>query len=243
MTNEHPPGAGTAPSFIDGVHSYCDGWCERCRFQNRCRVYRTREQFRALALGQPHLENPEIEAPRPDTAASSEWRAFINEANQEPTPAELDQARKDHARLEAILDRDPVVLSAREYSEIVIGIGAGLDPLLEPGGDALIRAALDTIGRLGISIGVKVRRASRGRLREDEDDDEDFALEDANRTTKLVRLMIRESREAWAVLMQPGRAVGDGVPARMIARLDAIDAAMAARFPAAMDAIRPGLDE
>ena len=43
--------------------------------------------------------------------------------------------------------------------------------------------------------------------------------------------------------MLPGHAIGDGVPARMIARLDAIDEAMATRFPTAMDSVRPGLDE
>ena len=236
MTNEHRPAVGTTP-FIDGVYNYCDVWCERCRFQTRCRVFRDRQDFEARAAGQPPP------TPDEDTSATSvtrDWHARLDDANQEPTPAELDQARKDHARLEAALDRDPVVISAMEYSEIVVGIAAGLDPLIEPTGDVLIRAALDTIGRLGSLIGVKVRRASRVRL---DDGDEDFAREDANRTAKLVRLLIRESRGAWTVLMLPGHAIGDGVPVRMIARLDEIDAAMAARFPAAMEFIRPGLDE
>src|SRR5438874_2098563 len=25
--------------FIDGVFNYCDRWCEKCRFNDRCRVY------------------------------------------------------------------------------------------------------------------------------------------------------------------------------------------------------------
>jgi hypothetical protein len=81
------------------------------------------------------------------------------------------------------------------------------------------------------------------RAQKEEEDDEDGFSMDANGTAKLVRLLIRESREAWQVLMQPGHAIGDGVPARMIARLDALDEAVAARFPDAMAFVRPGLDE
>jgi hypothetical protein len=27
------------PKFISGIHNYCDRWCERCPFSNRCSVY------------------------------------------------------------------------------------------------------------------------------------------------------------------------------------------------------------
>ncbi|MDB5210640.1 MAG: hypothetical protein JWQ30_1467, partial [Sediminibacterium sp.] len=25
--------------FISGIHNYCDRWCERCTFTNRCSIY------------------------------------------------------------------------------------------------------------------------------------------------------------------------------------------------------------
>ena len=25
--------------FISGIHNYCDRWCERCQFTNRCSVF------------------------------------------------------------------------------------------------------------------------------------------------------------------------------------------------------------
>jgi len=56
-----------------------------------------------------------------------------------------------------------------------------------------------------------------------------------------VRLLIAESREAWHVLMYAG--CGDGVPARMIERLESLDTGMAKAFPGAMAFVRPGLDE
>src|SRR5262249_49183045 len=30
--------------FISGVYNYCDRWCERCRFNNRCMVYHMEQQ-------------------------------------------------------------------------------------------------------------------------------------------------------------------------------------------------------
>ena len=55
--------------------------------------------------------------------------------------------------------------------EIVLGLQAGLDPLVNWAGDAVIDTALDTIGRLGVAIGSKVHRASFGRLSAEESDD------------------------------------------------------------------------
>jgi hypothetical protein len=228
--------AAESSRFIDGIYSYCDAWCERCRFQSRCRVFHDQQLYEAAAkLPQPPP------APGDEDETGIEWQAFLGPMDREPTAAEIAAAIEEDARVDADLRRDPVVSSAIEYSEIVIGIRAGLDPLVDSAGDQIIDTALDTIGRLGVPIGSKVRRASRGRLSAQAEDD--VLLGDANRTAKLVRLLIRESRDAWKALMLPGHAIGDGVPARMIARLDAIDEAMATRFPTAMDCVRPGLDE
>jgi hypothetical protein len=42
--------------------------------------------------------------------------------------------------------------------------------------------------------------------------------------------------------MEPGQATADGVPARLAQLLDELDAALKARFPRAMDFVRPGFD-
>ena len=56
-------------------------------------------------------------------------------------------------------------------------------------------------------------------------------------------LWIAESRRAWGVLMEAGKATADGVPAQAVAMLDALDAAVRTRFPHAMAFVRPGFDE
>ncbi len=239
MSEEHAGPSAAASRFVAGVYNYCDAWCARCRFQTRCRVFFDRQRYEALAAGLPPPPEPEE-----DSEPRGDWSGLFDALNREPTEDEIKEiaeTMEEQDRVDKRLARDPLVISAVEYSEIVMGISAGLDPTVQSAGDVVIEAALDTIGRLGVAVGVKVRRASRGRFTADCDDD--LEMEDANRTAKLVRVMIRESRAAWQALMTPGHAIGDGVPARMIARLDALDESMAARFPSAMDAVRPGLDE
>jgi len=59
---------------------------------------------------------------------------------------------------------------------------------------------------------------------------------------KVARLAIKESRDAWEVFTQVGRAAADGVPKKMIETLTELDAAIAERFPAAMSFVRAGFD-
>lgn len=175
--------------------------------------------------------------------ARAEMEALIARACEEPTAEEKAAIEEEYERVERLARKDDLVLRARDYGEIAYGIVLGLDPQVKVAtGDEVVGAALDIIGRFSLTISVKVYRAVR-HLYDRRDGDDEFLMDDANGTARLVRLLIDESRDAWAVLMQPGTATADGVPARMIARLDAIDAALAARFPGAMAFVRPGLDE
>jgi hypothetical protein len=65
---------------------------------------------------------------------------------------------------------------------------------------------------------------------------------DANGSAKVARLCIAESRACWRVLMEHGRAAANGVPAKLVKRLSDLDAAIAGRFPEAMQFQRPGFD-
>ena len=90
-----------------------------------------------------------------------------------------------------------------------------------------------------MSISAKVFRAVVGNP---EDDFEDEVQNDANGSAKVARLMIDESERAWRTLMEPGKATADGVPARLVKLLDELDAGLEARFPKAMEFVRPGFD-
>jgi hypothetical protein len=116
-----------------------------------------------------------------------------------------------------------------------------LQPIVAAREDRAAIDAVDTIAWFSFTISAKVFRAISGSNEPDFDPED--RQSDPNGSAKIARLFIDESRRAWRVLMQAGRAPANGVPAQLVALLDHLDAGLAARFPQAMAFTRPGFDE
>jgi hypothetical protein len=177
----------------------------------------------------------------------------LDDPRQPPKPAILPgvrnycDAKEEEAREERrqkLRDSDPLSVGSREYAALTHQLLQSLQPIVEASGDEIVLAAVETIRRFDYTIAVKTWRAVGGTIDLDEDDGDDareFSRLDGNGCAKLVRLLIRESRAAWDVLMNAG--LGDGVPVKMVERLEQLDAGLADRFPRAMEFVRLGLDE
>ena len=113
-----------------------------------------------------------------------------------------------------------------------------LGPILVLRDDAALTDAADTIAWFSPLLAPKICRAIASRA-----DDPNDRQSDANGSAKVARLAIAESRSAWGVLMEAGKATADGVPAAAVKMLDDIDRQLAERFPLAMEFVRPGFDE
>ena len=114
-------------------------------------------------------------------------------------------------------------------------------PVLEDRGDHDLIAAATRIQETCLTIASKTYRAISGV--DDDWSDASDVQSDANGSAKVARLLIDDARRAWRVLMEAGRAAADGVPARLAAVLDELDHDVAARFPNAMEFVRPGFDD
>jgi hypothetical protein len=252
------------PKFIPGVYNYCDHWCERCRFQTRCRLYRDLQRFQAApdageaALRAVAEEDDEPEDEEETTVSPrerAEFLALIQEANKEPSPEEAARIRAACERYRELKSSHPLTLQAREYADIASNVTTVIRPVLDSRADPLALAAIETIDRFDHYIAVKTWRATAGlvgerfTLDDDDEDDDEFSNKpsnlqaDCNGCAKLVRLMIAESREAWQVLMHVQTIAADGVPGAMVRRLSELDARVAAAFPRAMEFMRPGFDD
>ncbi len=91
-----------------------------------------------------------------------------------------------------------------------------------------------------MTIASKVFRAVSSALADGQDATD--LQSDANGSAKVALLLIEEARRDWRVLMQDGRAVANGVPARLVHTLDDLERELAARFPRALEFVRPGFD-
>src|SRR5262245_20691943 len=100
--------------FIPGVYAHCDRWCERCRFQARCRLfYDSRRHEDAVARGAPDDEGWELmkdedaeeEAGRPMTASEKlDWETFLAEANRPLSAEEQAAHERRERRIHALVD-------------------------------------------------------------------------------------------------------------------------------------------
>ncbi len=234
------------PRFIPGVYNFCDRWCERCRFVTRCviGVMHVREEEARVRGEDPATVEIPDEDPEPGDGIARTW---LEEAfNQRLTEEELREINRQEEERRRLMEGDTLALDAREYGLIAHRISTALAAELSGRGDPIVLSALDAIARHALCISAKTWRAVGGQIRatlEDRDLDDDAGLQsDGNGSAKIVRLMVAESRECWSVLMQVGRATADGLPVKMVERLDRLDQALAARFPRAMDFMRPGFD-
>jgi hypothetical protein len=227
------------PTLVPGIYNYCDRRCGRCAFSGRCLQYR--EEVERRQRIEPSPDAP-LKAVSDSCRRAMEMIQIVAQ-RQGIDLADL-TADDDSALFEEVSQRsesDPLVVLARRYSMTAAPIARVLERIVAAREDLLAIDAVDTIGWFSFTISAKVFRAVSGANEPDFDPGDQQS--DPNGSAKIARLFIDESRRAWRVLMQVGRAAADGVPAHLVAQLDQLDAGLAARFPRAMHFIRPGFDE
>jgi len=171
-----------------------------------------------------------------------DWETFLAEVNHPLTPAEQAEFDRRRQRLDKLRAQDILTIASQECDRLALGLVQALRPVIEARADPVLSAALETIQHFMYMISVKTQRAVASWLDAKEDDErDDDLLSDYNGTAKLLRLIIKETIDAWGMLRQAGLA--NGAPAKMIEKLERLDGLLQERFPHAMAVVRPGLDE
>jgi hypothetical protein len=227
------------PRLVPGIYNYCDGRCPRCPFTQRCLTYLDSQELKDAGGDEKSLA---------DTVGDSLQRTLEMLA---------EAARRDGVDLAAVEDeaaappetaedlerhrQDPLAVRARDYGRLAWRIGRAVAPIAAARDDAALIEAVATVEWFSSMISAKLYRAICGQAEGWEARDE--AQTDFNGSAKIALIGIEESRRAWAVLMEAGRATADGVPAQAVKILEALDAEVRQRFPRVMEFVRPGFDE
>lgn len=226
------------PRLIAGIYNYCDGRCPRCPFTQRCLTFLDSEEMKAAGGGQALA----------DAVGDSLQRTLemlVEAARRDGVDLDaIDGEAPDAATVDATLERhrqDPLAVRAREYGRLAWRIGRAVAPLAAARDDAALAEAVETIEWFSSMISAKLYRAICGEAEGWEGRDQ--AQTDFNGSAKVALLGIAESRRAWTVLMEAGRAAADGVPAQAVRMLEALDATVRERFPRVTEFVRPGFDE
>ena len=225
------------PLLIPGIYNYCDGRCPRCPFTERCLTYLDSQELRTASGGERSLGDTVGDSLQRtmEMLAEVARREGVNlEADTEAAPVSPAPALENHRQ-------DPLAVRAREYGQLAWRIGRAVAPIAEARGDAAVINAAETIEWFASMISAKLYRAVCGQAEGWEP--ADAVQSDCNGSAKVALIGIIESRRAWEVLMEAGRATANGVPVRAVQMLDALDAAVRDRFPRVTEFVRPGFDE
>jgi len=244
------------PNLIPGIYNYCDRRCERCRFTERCLVYVEMGPSTGSGQGPSTSSGQRRDRGAPggdetsmlDGLRRSFTRTFeivhiIAERHGidlSMTGDELKESEQEQEELRRRAEGDSLVRLARHYLETTWPILRALRPIVISRRDPAVIEAVETIDELCVSISAKIYRAVSGSL--DADFDATDPQSDANGSAKVARVLVAESCDAWRLLMEVGRAAANGVPAQLVRRLEELEAGLAARFPQAMEFVRPGFD-
>jgi hypothetical protein len=230
---------------IDFISAYCDRWCERCAYTDRCSVYAIEaatamcgdfEEGFELAVGTPH---PAGEAP-PDRNVWLDDFVITREETAEFN-------RQEHARTTLVRATD---LSKRAWAYTMLSHRwlEHRSEALRASGDPVVIEALDVAAHDAAFVAAKLHRAQTGRDRRthddrdghDEDDDRDPVQNDWNGSAKIALISLERSEIAWRTIAQP---TSDPVADMLADAARDLHRLTLEEFPHAMSFVRPGFDE
>lgn len=252
------------PKFISGIYNYCDRWCERCSFSNRCLTYA--------------MERDEEADPAERDAANQKFwdklhrnfrdtlemvRADAKERGIDLDDPKLHDAVAQEERAERRLAAKnlPLARVARAYMSAADKWFDAAKPSLEakvgelktqveleigdPKGEVeKLSDFTDVIRWYQHFIYVKLRRAISSRAREDMETDEELKQfpKDSNGSAKIALIAMDRSIAAWSGLREAlGTDGGDSI-LDLLAQLAKIRRETEKLFPHARSFVRPGFD-
>ncbi len=229
---------------IEFISAYCDRWCERCAFTERCSLHAVRVA-KAMCDGdivaavELAVGRPKSVEPRGDETPS--W--LLTVLNQEPTDAELAEiGRRIEARERRVMDA-PLTTLVTAVTTLALDWLEAHGDATSRDGPVRVQEPLAVIGWDVLFIPAKIYRAMTGRDEAAHGEgwgDDSLVQNDWNGSAKVALISIERSAAAWAVVAETTRrpepqTIGDELRhlAREVERL----------FPDVRRFVRPGFDQ
>lgn len=246
------------PELISGIYNFCDGWCERCSFTQKCLKYLMIEE----GVADEKIGEEECSEENLDEVFQFSFE-LLNQAAKKmgmPLPSDEDEfdEEKEQQKDEAVFGSQ-IMLQADKYAELVENWFGLRESLIEErkkalhglvllGADAFtfprsldrFKDRCEVIQWYQFIIPSKLFRALRGQIEGDENANE-FQVEDCRGSAKVALLAIDSSLEAWTGLFDFFPDEDDSIlPILML--LSGMRTLVEAAFPDARSFQRPGFD-
>jgi len=228
--------------FISGIHNYCDRWCERCRFTAHCHVFKMEMDYKKHNPGEGESLQSVFEQVGDILSTTLEMvKKMAEEKGIDLSEMETENTKKQ------LWPDDPIIPLSKKY-------GHGLHEWLRIKSDLieneiaevaandieqaeLLNDAFETIRWFCFFISVKYARALQNR-----DYDNEHLMHSRLGTVKAATIALERSMAALTFIMRHFPDEEDNL-LDFLVLLEKIRRQSAAKFPDAMEFIRPGLDE
>jgi hypothetical protein len=232
--------------FIAGIYNYCDRWCERCPQTLHCLNF---------SISEEEFSDPETK----DIGNEKFWRKIseifedalelLKEAGEKwgvkwETLDSVNDTERSRAN-EAATENHLICRAAKNYSQMVENWFRETEELFFETATAVNETvnpeeAFEVIRWYQHFIAVKLMRAIRGKMEEDEENVDQFPS-DSDGSAKIALIAIDRSIGAWAVIPHYNPLHTEKV-FEIISYLDRLGQAVEETFPNARSFIRPGFD-
>ena len=228
--------------YIDFISAYCDRWCERCAFTDRCSSHAVEV---ALEMCDGNFEEAlelAVGAPPPRTPAEAKRReAFAAEIASipEPTPHEMRQMEQEQEAQEERIEETSLTTASERALLLSRRWLDDHAEALEPTAAPPLKEALEVASWDCFFIHVKLHRAQSGADDARRERELRRIQTDWNGSAKVALISIVRSIAAWETIAE---VTGDADAAQVTTELRALQKEAEAAFPNAWKFHRPGFD-
>jgi hypothetical protein len=229
--------------YIDFISAYCDSWCERCAFTERCSHFALTS---AIAMCDGDVDAAMELAIGQARAPGGERQPSIGERmadvlrDYDPGEKELDEIGREIDERDQRIRRHSLAEKSLDYAIAAHRWLKSRDPGAG-GADPAVRKAIEVIRWDAHLIHVKIMRALDGRdeYPKGAPYETSAVQSDWNGSAKVASISIDRSERGWRLI---AATTGDEAAAVLAADLGTVRREMGEEFPRAMEFRRPGFD-
>lgn len=189
---------GRAGRFIPSIYFYCDQWCQRCQFKNRCRHYYNEKKRRGRVV---HHEPTRKEFIDDIQCIREKTRYYIDREIRKRGIELREIDYKAYKKIQEEIKKHPLVKAAEKYSLMVSewiynnrkDMKNKLNRRVKQEEHKLLFNNLEVVHWDHTMIPIKICRAIQGLI----DEEESFAVEEATGAAKVALILADRSKDAW----------------------------------------------
>ncbi len=253
------------PNFIAGIYNYCDRWCERCEFTNRCLNHEVSSEHEKNLEGLDASNKEFWEEMSKIFSFTMDLIQYVSKMKgidlSAPDDEAVEQVMKNWKETDDQAENHPISIDAKKYNEMVdeffennkelfvqkenewntqIRLGLNEEKSIRESNE--IKDIFEIISWYNPQIYVKMMRALTGKFEGEDFEDENGFQRDSDGSAKVALIGIDRSIGAWGKMHEMFPEKTDDIISILL-HLDTLRKQIEKYFPQARNFKRVGFDD